>query len=72
MEIRSGYGTATRPSQKVLAPKTDEFDDDGIEKPLTRITGIEADRHQPSGSADEAIASASTRLIGRTLTRNSR
>ena len=74
VEIPSGYGIATRPSQKILVPKTDDFDDDGIEDPLTRITGIEkpltriigieADRHQSSGSADgaqEGEATASQR-----------
>ena len=39
VEIPSGYGIATRPSQNILVPKTDDFDDDGIEDPLTRITG---------------------------------
>ena len=51
---------ATRSSKKAAAPKTNEFDDDEVEDLLTRITGVEADRPQSSGSAGRGSASRAT------------
>ena len=57
---------ATRVSQKAPVPKTNEFDDDDdaeVEDLPTRITGMEADRPQSSGSAGSGSASRATAKI---------
>ena len=51
---------ATRSSKKAAAPKTNEFDDDEVEDLLSRLTGVEADRPQSSGSAGRGSGSRAT------------